>query len=79
MSTYCDVAPGHEWHGPYHESHYGYPIADDDELFERLILEINQAASAGSPSSSAKRRSERRSATSRSRRWRASAPAMWSG
>jgi DNA-3-methyladenine glycosylase I len=43
MSTYCDVAPGHEWHGPYHESHYGFPIADDDELFERLILEINQA------------------------------------
>ena len=43
MSTYCDVAPGHEWHGPYHQSHYGFPIADDDELFERLILEINQA------------------------------------
>lgn len=43
MSTYCDVAPGHEWHGPYHESHYGFPIADDDQLFERLILEINQA------------------------------------
>jgi DNA-3-methyladenine glycosylase I len=44
MTTYyCDVAPGHEWHGPYHESHYGFPIADDDELFERLILEINQA------------------------------------
>jgi len=44
MTTYyCDIAPGHEWHGPYHESHYGFPIADDDELFERLILEINQA------------------------------------
>ena len=43
MSGYCDVAPGHEWHGPYHEAHYGFPIADDDELFERLILEINQA------------------------------------
>ena len=43
MSTYCNVAPGHEWHGPYHESHYGFPIADDNELFERLILEINQA------------------------------------
>jgi DNA-3-methyladenine glycosylase I len=40
---YCDIAPGHEWHGPYHESHYGFPIADDNELFERLILEINQA------------------------------------
>lgn len=43
MSTYCDFAQGHEWHGPYHEGHYGFPIADDDELFERLILEINQA------------------------------------
>lgn len=43
MSTYCSVAPGHEWHGPYHERHYGFPIADDNELFERLILEINQA------------------------------------
>ncbi|HEY1385904.1 MAG TPA: DNA-3-methyladenine glycosylase I [Dongiaceae bacterium] len=43
MSTYCDIAPSHEWHGPYHESHYGFPIASDDELFERLILEINQA------------------------------------
>ena len=43
MSTYCSVAPDHEWHGPYHAGHYGFPIADDDELFERLILEINQA------------------------------------
>jgi DNA-3-methyladenine glycosylase I len=43
MSTYCDIAPGHEWHGPYHASHYGFPITDDDLLFERLILEINQA------------------------------------
>jgi DNA-3-methyladenine glycosylase I len=43
MSTYCDVAPGHEWHGPYHQGPYGFPIADDDQLFERLILEINQA------------------------------------
>jgi len=43
MSTYCDIAPGHEWHGPYHERHYGFPIEDDNELFERLILEINQA------------------------------------
>jgi len=43
MSTYCEIAPGHEWHGPYHAGHYGFPIADDDQLFERLILEINQA------------------------------------
>ena len=43
MSGYCDVAPGHEWHGPYHDREYGVPLSGDDELFERLILEINQA------------------------------------
>jgi len=41
--TYCDVAPGHEWHGPYHDREYGFPLAEDAELFERLVLEINQA------------------------------------
>ena len=41
--TYCDAAPGHEWHGPYHDREYGFPLADDAALFERLILEINQA------------------------------------
>src|SRR3954462_7533464 len=41
--TYCDVAPGHEWHGPYHEKEYGFPLRSDAELFERLGLEINQA------------------------------------
>jgi DNA-3-methyladenine glycosylase I len=43
LSGYCDVAPGHEWHGPYHDSEYGFPLTGDAELFERLILEINQA------------------------------------
>ncbi len=41
--TYCDAAPGHEWHGPYHDLEYGFPLAGDAELFERLVLEINQA------------------------------------
>jgi len=41
--TYCDAAPGHEWHGPYHEREYGFPLESDAELFERLMLEINQA------------------------------------
>ena len=41
--SYCRSAPGHPWHGPYHETEYGFPIADDDRLFERLVLEINQA------------------------------------
>ena len=43
MSTYCDVAPGHEWHGPYHDHEYGFPLRGDAELLERLALEINQA------------------------------------
>ncbi|HKU62595.1 MAG TPA: DNA-3-methyladenine glycosylase I [Gemmatimonadales bacterium] len=42
-TSYCDVAPGHEWHGPYHDREYGFPLRGDAELFERLILEINQA------------------------------------
>lgn len=43
MSSYCDAAPGHPLHGPYHDREYGFPIEDDDRLFERLIFEINQA------------------------------------
>ena len=43
VSTYCDVAPGHPWHGPYHDHEYGFPVSDDRILFERLVLEINQA------------------------------------
>lgn len=43
MSTYCDVAPGHPWHGPYHDKEYGFPLQSDNELFGRLLLEINQA------------------------------------
>ncbi len=30
-------------HKTYHDKHYGFPIHDDNELFGRLILEINQA------------------------------------
>ncbi len=30
-------------HKNYHDKHYGFPIHDDNELFGRLILEINQA------------------------------------
>jgi DNA-3-methyladenine glycosylase I len=41
--SYCGVALGHEYHGPYHDHEYGYPLSDDDALFGRLILEINQA------------------------------------
>lgn len=30
-------------HGNYHNNHYGFPIDDDNELFGRLLMEINQA------------------------------------
>ncbi len=43
MTTYCDIAPGHPFHGPYHDTEYGFPLRSDAGLFERLVLEINQA------------------------------------
>ena len=43
MSGYCAAAAGHPFHGPYHDAEYGFPLRDDDRLFERLVLEINQA------------------------------------
>lgn len=47
-NSYCEVInfmkPGEqELHQQYHDNLYGFPIADDDELFCRLVLEINQA------------------------------------
>lgn len=30
-------------HRAYHDNYYGFPLDNDDELFERLMLEINQA------------------------------------
>jgi DNA-3-methyladenine glycosylase I len=30
-------------HQPYHDLEYGFPVGDDAALFERLVLEINQA------------------------------------
>ncbi len=41
--SYCDAAIDHPFHGPYHDLEYGFPISEDDALFERLVLEINQA------------------------------------
>jgi len=43
MAHYCDVAPGHPLHGPYHEREHGFPASEEAVLFERLLLEINQA------------------------------------
>lgn len=46
--SYCTaietMKPGEqELHRNYHDKHYGFPIHTDEELFCRLILEINQA------------------------------------
>ena len=43
MPTYCDIAPGHPFHGPYHDEEYGFPLGDEAALLERLSLEIFQA------------------------------------
>ena len=46
--TYCEylnTIKGEAFvlHKEYHDNHYGFPIDHDDELFERLMFEINQA------------------------------------
>ena len=41
--TFCKGLPPENVHKNYHDFHYGFPIFDDNELFGRLILEINQA------------------------------------
>jgi|TARA_R110000737_G_C14624685_1_gene494450 DNA-3-methyladenine glycosylase I len=44
--SYCDYCAGKEdgdLNKIYHDTAYGFPIANDNELFGRLILEINQA------------------------------------
>ncbi|HMQ68365.1 MAG TPA: DNA-3-methyladenine glycosylase I [Ignavibacteria bacterium] len=45
-TSYCEAVEKMESdnvHKIYHDTAYGFPIDDDNELFERLILEINQA------------------------------------
>ena len=45
-SSYCQAIltmDKNNVHRIYHDEFYGFPIEDDNELFERLILEINQA------------------------------------
>jgi DNA-3-methyladenine glycosylase I len=44
--TYCDYCNAHPediFNRNYHDTQYGFPISDDNALFERLVLEINQA------------------------------------
>jgi DNA-3-methyladenine glycosylase I len=45
-TTYCEFvskAGRDTVHRHYHDQEYGFPIADDNLLFARLVLEINQA------------------------------------
>ncbi|MBS1948548.1 MAG: DNA-3-methyladenine glycosylase I [Bacteroidetes bacterium] len=44
--SYCEAIlamEGENEHVHYHNNDYGFPIHDDNELFARLVLEINQA------------------------------------
>ncbi len=43
MNWYCDYASDDPLHRPYHDEEYGFPESDESRLFERLVLEINQA------------------------------------
>jgi DNA-3-methyladenine glycosylase I len=46
MTTYCEYCISHPedtFNRNYHDTQYGFPLKDDKLLFERLILEINQA------------------------------------
>ena len=40
---YCEKQEAKEIHKKYHDLCYGFPIENDNELFGRLIMEINQA------------------------------------
>jgi DNA-3-methyladenine glycosylase I len=42
-AAYCRIAPGHPVHARYHNGEYGFPASEESVLFERLVLEINQA------------------------------------
>ncbi len=43
MSWYCDHAPGKQFHEPYHDREYGFPLTDERALFELQSLELFQA------------------------------------
>ena len=46
MTSYCDYVRDHpedKYNKRYHDAEYGFPLEDDNLLFERFMLEINQA------------------------------------
>lgn len=48
-TSYCEVIKDIQnperraWHENYHDNFYGFPLHNDNELFGRLVMEINQA------------------------------------
>jgi len=46
MTSYCEYLRAHPedtLNKAYHDTQYGFPLTDDAAIFERLMLEINQA------------------------------------
>jgi DNA-3-methyladenine glycosylase I len=46
MASYCEYCNSHpddQFNKDYHDHEYGFPLTEDHLLFERLMLEINQA------------------------------------
>jgi DNA-3-methyladenine glycosylase I len=46
MASYCEYVLAHpedSYNLRYHDTEYGFPLDDDNALFQRLMLEINQA------------------------------------
>lgn len=46
FKSYCEAVESgnlHPVHKEYHDNEYGFPIHDDNALFARLVLELNQA------------------------------------
>lgn len=43
LHSYCDTSVNDSLNKKYHDKEYGFPLKNDHELFERLVLEISQA------------------------------------
>jgi DNA-3-methyladenine glycosylase I len=46
LTSYCEYVRSHpedEYNRLYHDREYGFPLKADNQLFERFVLEINQA------------------------------------
>lgn len=73
--SYCAAIEGmqpesrRELHKRYHDKHYGFPIHDDNELFGRLVMEINQAGLSWETILKKKKVSERRMMILTFRKW----------